>query len=681
MKKRYLRALFNIEFVAGAALALALTAVFGVIADLIPEQDETSFLSPVTGRIEFLNIEDVSLDAIFAIKSTEFSDPRVVVVNIGEVSPAPDAKIAMLLYKLHAYGVRAIGIDVFFDRQHFERFPPERVHEIDALRQALADVPNVILASGYDEDSLRTIIQPVPELGIPRERTAFVNLTPDDDGVVRRFTPYRTLEDGRQTGFPVRLMELYDSSLAVPVRTVPEEPQIIAYSGTYQQYQTVPIDDVIGGDSYASLFDGAIVLVGFVNEKGLVYINDTHTTPMGRRTERTLPDGSTAMGVEGPDMAGVLIHANVVNMLLTGTFITSIPVWGDWLVAFVFGYLSIALYRALRVRVASSRAVGYLITTMLVTESVLVFFMPIIAYFFLDVKISYDILTSVVLLFIPCNAYVQSQRFKLLHRTVRKWSESHAPRATALVHAFDDDNAFIANLRLQHAALRALHTASALEMARRTAAGHALPPQAALPDVEVWCALLPPIGEIFRDPRRSDEQYFLRFLSGRKMMLLRESAVKHELLGTQKQDFNEFVDLEEWEMLLPYVLRLHRETLADHLGTWKIEGRETNGGEGNVEGESIPAMQLCLTEVPGPGAAIPLAPFCIEAECKVHRITELFHFSGLVRRQLEIAPLPVYMGEGVACEPVLPPETVARLAAVFDVHESDHPDTPGEIHP
>jgi CHASE2 domain-containing sensor protein len=667
MKKRYLRALFNVEFVLGAALALVLTAVFGVLASYVPEQDETSFLSPITDRIEFLNIEDVSLDAIFAIKNTQFADPRVVVVNIGEVAPAPDGKIAVLLHKLHAYGARAIGLDVFFDRLHFERFPPERAQEIEALAQALAEVPNVVLASGYDEESLATTIQPVPELGIPFERTAFANLTPDDDGVVRRFTPYRTLREGRQLALPVRLVEMYDAALAAPVLAMDEEPQVIAYTGTYDQFQTVPIDDVIEGDRYAEMMRDAIVLVGFVNEKGLVYLNDTHTTPMGRRTARTLEDGTTEMGIEGPDMAGVLIHANVVNMLLTGEVIRAVPVWGDWLIAFVFGYLSIALYRALRTRVASSRAVGYLITTMLIVESMLVFFLPIISYFFLDIKISYDILTSVVLLFIPCNAYVQSQRFKLLHRSVRRWTERNAPHSTALVHAFDDDNAFIANMRLQHAALRALAMASSLVMARRDAAGQPLPSAAALPDVEVWRALLPEIGEIFLDPRRADEQYFLRYLSGRKLLLLRDSALKHELLATQKQDFNEFVDNEEWEMLLPYVLRLHRETLAGYLGAWRIEQCETLGGTSGVEGESATATRLCLTEAPGLVAPIALAPFTIEAECKVHRQVERFHFSALALRQIDLAPVPVYAGEGVACEPVLAPGIAARLAAAFSV--------------
>ncbi len=668
MKKHFLRSFFHVEFAVASAIVLILARLFSSLSDWLPETDDTSFLNPIFGRIDFLNIEDVSLDAIFAIRDMEWADPRIVVVNVGAVAPVPDGKIAKLLYKLQVYEARAVGIDVIFDTYHFERFPEERRGEIDLIKQAFLDNPGTVLVNGYDPETLQPALELDPDVAAAVSRYGFANLQKDDDEVVRRFWPVRTVGGRLQQAFPIAVLSAYDSTLVAPLLALGERQHIIAYAGTYDQFQTIPIDDVIDSDVYRRMLRGAIVLVGYVNEGGFVYLNDTHRTPMGRK-----------IGYEGPDMAGILVHANIINMLLAGRFITPLPVAADWALAFVFAYVSIALYRVLRTKTTTRGGLAALISVTLIIETVIAFFLPIIAFFFFQTKISYDTLAAAVLLFIPAGALTNKARFMLLKlRIKRRFRGAASPAPALLVASFDDVEAFPAHARLLHAAEYLLHFAFALRCAARARRGEALPAGWRHPDARVWAAALPEIAACIDGdaPHALERQYFLKFLDGRKEQFLRESAVRDLFLTAQLENFNEFFFFEEWEVLLPHVLRLYGETLADthsvrlYTAESDADGRVVPhpfpSPKKKTDESEIPAVDglapgLYFTSVEDPEVFVPLSPFCVVAECKLHRTRELFVFKALIQRQFDLPLQPVYAGETLACDPVLPRGIVAQL--------------------
>ena len=108
--------------------------------------------------------------------------------------------------------------------------------------------------------------------------------------------------------------------------------------------------------------------------------------------------------------------------------------WADWLLVFLLSYISIAVYRVLRTKPASRLQLGVLITSMLFTEAVIIFFLPLIAFFYFDVKISYNLMATGVLLFIPASAVTTRIRFLLLERRVtRMLSGSANPLPAVLV--------------------------------------------------------------------------------------------------------------------------------------------------------------------------------------------------------------------------------------------------------
>jgi CHASE2 domain-containing sensor protein len=672
MRKRLFQYFFRLEYLIASIVVMIMVQAMLVISDNLPETDDTSFLNPILDRIDFLNIADVSLDAIFAVKYAEFPDPRIKVVNVGEVAPTPDGMIALLLRKLHALGARVIGVDVILDELHFERFPPERQLEIDALIDALHEVPDVVVVSGFDERTMRPAFRldkRVLSSGAPQ---GFVNLTPDGDDVVRRFLPRATVEGEEWLSLPVRMLSIAQPDAVTELLRLPAEEQIIYYTGTYEQFDSVPIEDVVFGTMYdGDFFKDAIVLVGFVNEGGLFYLGDTHKTPMGKK-----------IGIEGPDMPGVLIHANVINMLLAGKFITPVPAWGDWLLVFLLAYVSIAIYRVLRTKPTSRLQVGVLITSMLFTEAVIVFFLPLISFFYFDLKISYHLMATAAFLFIPANALTIWVHFRLLEwRVRREFAGSANPLAGVLVRAFRDDEAFPARTRLVHSGVVLPQFAWALRLAEARAAGGTVTADDLLPGMEAWEARVPEIAWSCAGNGKQERElrYLFRNLAGSKDEKLRDSHMREMFFITELRGFNEFVSFDEWELLLPHILRLWRSVLRGYLSCFLI-GREDDGSirvpDGEVSELHAEISQVMGEQNPGlfgtlPGsftvsqpsfpAVVRLSPFCEWTECKLHRKRELFVFAGFLRRQHGIPRIPAYFGPTPNCEAALSERTIEEL--------------------
>ncbi|MBE0644521.1 MAG: CHASE2 domain-containing protein [Bacteroidetes bacterium] len=665
MRKRLFQYFFRLEYLIASLLVMGMVQVLIVISDNLPEADDTSFLNPILDRIDFLNIADISLDAIFAVKDAEFPDARIKVVNVGEVAPTPDGMIALLIRKLHALGARVIGIDVYFDRQHFERFPAERQEEIEALVSALHDVPNVVVVNAFDEETHKPIYPLDDRVRASQAQYGFANLVPDPDGVVRRFLPRSMIEGEEWLSLPVRMLSIAQPDAIAPLLRLPPDPQIIYYTGTYMQFESAPIADVIFGSMYdGDYFKDAIVLVGFVNEGGLFYLGDTHKTPMGKK-----------IGIEGPDMPGILVHANVINMLLKGNFISPVPIWADWLLVFLLSYLSIAVYRVFRTKPVSRFQVGVLITSMLFTEAVIVFFLPLIAFFYFDFKISYNLMATAVLLFIPASAFTTRVHFWILERRMRReFSGSANPLPEILTAAFEDEEAFPARVRLIHSGFVLTQFAWAVRACEAREEGRHWTGIDLLPGVEAWKLVVPEIAAVCDgdDAGNREMRYFLRFLAGKKDEQLRDSLVRETYFATELRGFNEFVYFEEWELTLAHMLQLWRGLLRNYLDI-PLVSVDVDGdviGLAGCDASTLAAARSELREqAPGvygtqksPSFVFTrLSPFCEWTECKLHRKHELFFFAGLLQKQRGMQRIPAYFGPTPTCEPVLPRWSVPEL--------------------
>ena len=249
--------------------------------------------------------------------------PSLVVVAIDEPSfgqigmpwPWPRSLHAALIEQLAAGGARTIALDILFD------VPGANPQDDEALAEAMRRAGNVVLATdqasiedrGY---SLTQWTDPIAVLAKEAVSLGAVRIPYDPDAVLRRAA---LTVDGRPS--LALAIASREKALVSPPRQ--ERSRLFAFNGrprqgirTVSYYQALDRD----GSLPAGIFEGMHVLVGrslaatSIDEQA-----DHFTTPVGVR------------------MAGVEIHATIVDALLRGRFVAD-P-FGRWaaLAALCFG--------------------------------------------------------------------------------------------------------------------------------------------------------------------------------------------------------------------------------------------------------------------------------------------------------------------------------------------------------
>ncbi len=240
--------------------------------------------------------------------------PDIVVVDIDNRSvaalgrwPWPRSVHARLLDTLAHAQPAAVVYDVLFT----EPSPDDA-----ALARALGRVPTFlpVLLSPERPDGTRSVDLPVPSLAVRAAGLGHINLEVDPDGIVRSVALYES--DGR-TRWPQLMVPVSHARASGAPRpdgvghdvagdVSGEGRYLIPFSRSTPAYPGVSFADVLDGRVPASALRGKIVVVG-VTASGLY---DRFATPVS--------------GDYGP-LAGVYIHAGVLDMLMTGRAISPVP--------------------------------------------------------------------------------------------------------------------------------------------------------------------------------------------------------------------------------------------------------------------------------------------------------------------------------------------------------------------
>jgi adenylate cyclase len=277
---------------------------------------------------------------------------QIVIVDIDETSmdrvgvwPWPRSIHAELLAKLHGWGAKVVGFDVYFLKQ-------SNPQDDQALANEIKTSGNVVLASMFSDqfvektgdettEAKQALITPLDLFGGAR---AFVNYSHDMDGQIRRSNGLT--RDGVDS-FAYGVVKLWQPELA---KTLPDrygtDPYLLHFSGSPQSYLTVSYANVLNDVldprvdprlnplvelptgvnpekfSYKDLFKDKIVLVG----ASAINLHDVFDTPFV---------GAADEGTKSRQMAGVEIHANHIDTLLNGDEYTDAPGWQNILVTTV----------------------------------------------------------------------------------------------------------------------------------------------------------------------------------------------------------------------------------------------------------------------------------------------------------------------------------------------------------
>ncbi|RQQ03228.1 CHASE2 domain-containing protein [Burkholderia stagnalis] len=270
----------------------------------------------VLGRAS-TSVDGLVYDRLLMLRSLPLS-PDIVVVDIDNQSvatlgrwPWPRSVHARLLDALSRAQPAAVVYDVLFT----EPSPDDR-----QFAAGLGRVPTFmpILLSPEGPDGTRTVDPPVPELAARAAGLGHINLEVDPDGIVRSVALYES--DGR-TRWPQLMVPVFDAIRAGKLHPAGGAPgagahdlsrdargegrYLIPFNRNTPAYPTLSFDDVLAGRVPPGALRGKIVVVG-VTASGLY---DRFATPVS--------------GDFGP-LAGVYIHAGVLDMLTTGRAISPV---------------------------------------------------------------------------------------------------------------------------------------------------------------------------------------------------------------------------------------------------------------------------------------------------------------------------------------------------------------------
>ena len=249
-------------------------------------------------------------DALFAASTPS---PHIVIAAIddetldalkedyGRLGCWPRSLHAQAIDNLNASGARVIGFDMLF---------AEPAVGDAALEAAMLDSGNVVLAV-VGTDLLSTgggvvfndFLTPIPSLSNASAALGHANVLVDADGTVRRLPiTARDAEEETYSSLATAMLSvaLGESSPDIPVDG--SGSMRINYVGPPGSFAYISYKDVISGDFDPWLVKGKIVLIG-VTATGE---GDLFTTP-----------------ASGEQMYGVEVHANAINTILTGKFLTA----------------------------------------------------------------------------------------------------------------------------------------------------------------------------------------------------------------------------------------------------------------------------------------------------------------------------------------------------------------------
>ncbi|MBI5156851.1 MAG: adenylate/guanylate cyclase domain-containing protein [Acidimicrobiia bacterium] len=263
------------------------------------------------------------------------ADGRIVIVAIDDESiarvgrwPWSRSVHADLVSAMSADGAALIGYDVTFAS------PSTDDPESDiAFANAIAEAGNVVLAQTVtfpaappgDLLIAEHSFPPVAAFGAAAAGVGHANTFPDTDGVVRALPPVVELLDGSMLSSLSFTLAQLATGQTGPITVLPDAVQ----AGSLQVptgdvhllelnfaagYPVIPAADILDGLVPAGTFEGRIVLVGAT----ALGLGDLVPTPLDKAGRQ----------------AGVLVHANALNTILTDRFIRHEPTGAT--LAFVF---------------------------------------------------------------------------------------------------------------------------------------------------------------------------------------------------------------------------------------------------------------------------------------------------------------------------------------------------------
>jgi CHASE2 domain-containing sensor protein len=309
-------------------------------------------------------LSDIELtDYVFSqLREDPLVDTSIVIVNIGTLGRRGIAEEIKIISKYHP---KVIGIDSFFGCRSGLRDTVNCPQLKDVmgnlmLADAIREAGNVVLVSKVTQTKKLAATNTLDVYdSVRRSDDVFIdgaliqgyaNLETDaafqdDVKTCRRFNPRINVKDTAHYAFGVQLAMAYDSAKTKELLARGNYSEVISYRGNVvdlfgqtnyrQMYYTLDASDVLSENFAPGMIKDKIVIFGYLGEYlGDPSWADKFYTPLNKKLA----------GKANPDMFGVVVHANIVSMILSGDYINEMPDWLEYAMAILFCFMNVALF-------------------------------------------------------------------------------------------------------------------------------------------------------------------------------------------------------------------------------------------------------------------------------------------------------------------------------------------------
>ncbi len=329
------------------------------------------------------SLEWLAFDSLLRLRSEESIDERIVLIGINEDdirsrkdylidSSISDKDLATLLWKLHAYKPRVIGLDIYRD------LPVNPGH--GELVTAFKNIKNLI---AIEKVLPKTIAAPP---GLSPQQIGFADQILDGDGKLRRSLLAISTSQGYKLSLSLRLAEVYLADENISLKNSISDrttiklgntalPRFFPNSGGYvrtdatgvqvllnfrsgrERFRTISLNDIKNGKFNSDWVRDRIVIIGITSPKHKDFVTTSHQLAKGR-------------------VYGTEIQAHAVSQIVSAVLDDRplLDTWEDeWEYVWIFawGFLGIAIARFTKSSLANLIIVGITSATLVVTSYLL----------------------------------------------------------------------------------------------------------------------------------------------------------------------------------------------------------------------------------------------------------------------------------------------------------------------
>jgi len=302
-----------------------------------------SIFNPFTGAFK-----DFSFLDIYYSEKMEANNPskEILIINIEK---RDRFEINQLINHIKKGEPKVIGIDIIFKNQK-DPF-------IDSLLASNLQERNSILSKALVNKKWVTNTNAFKN---DKNTIGYTNLNFDrTNNVIRSFEGKKKINDSIHYSISALIAKRFlDKKWNSSLEKTISKPITINYQGNMDSFFNLSYEECMGQKDVSILKD-KIILLGYLGTPhgSNTDIEDKLFTPLNKRIAGKSP----------PDMFGVVIHANIIQMLINNSFFKVIPTWLLITIALIIAYFSVAFFMVYNTKYSASYAFMKKIVQLLIT--------------------------------------------------------------------------------------------------------------------------------------------------------------------------------------------------------------------------------------------------------------------------------------------------------------------------